>query len=113
LTSDNAADYNASHTITNGYEPWKGLVSVVFKHDKFDSIIREEWSRDRAFKYLRAASPIEALRRHITNINTSFYLVTGILLGVTAGTKSSKASFCALRQAKVQERIHHPEMQEI
>jgi hypothetical protein len=89
-TSDNAADYNASRTITNGYEPWKGLVSVVFEHDKFDSIIRVEWSRDRAFKYLRAASLVEALRSHMANINTSFYLVTGILLGVTAGAKSSK-----------------------
>lgn len=87
-TSDDAADYSVSRRITNGFEPWKDLLSAVFKHDKFESIIREEWSRDCAFKYLRAASPVDALKKHMTDTNNSFYLVTGILLGVTAGEKS-------------------------
>lgn len=89
VTSDQSMDFGASQRITNSYEPWRALVSPLFKDNEFKHIVREEWSRDRAVEYLKAASQMKALKEQLMTTDPRFYLITGIILGVTA-TDSSK-----------------------
>ncbi|KAI9662321.1 MAG: hypothetical protein M1821_008488 [Bathelium mastoideum] len=94
--SDQNMEYNPSQKITNSYKPWQSLVSRSFKDDKFEEIVRKEWSRDRAVEYLEAASQIEALQKHIMKKDACLYLVTGIILGVTAAESTKVVGYKVL-----------------
>ncbi|KAL9106012.1 MAG: hypothetical protein Q9227_008920 [Pyrenula ochraceoflavens] len=84
VTSDQSTDFGASHRITNSYKSWQTLVSPSFKGNEFQQIVREEWSRPRALEYLKIASQTKELKARLMTTNSHFYLITGILYGVTA-----------------------------
>ena len=101
-TSDQIRKFDPSQIITNSYEPWQSLVSRSFKEEKFEHIIREEWSKHRAVKYLKAALQVEALQKYITKEDSCLYVVTGIILGATAAEFSKVVGYKVLSVSTMQ-----------
>jgi hypothetical protein len=89
-------DFGLSHVIKNDFTHWEYLLNADIERAGYKVVVREEWSKARTVKYVKAALQLKAVRDSLKIGEPSFYVVTGVIHGRKAADGDTTERSAAL-----------------